>query len=387
LPTEMPQLADRVQDAHQTALRKISARCAEIGGVNLSQGICDLPTPDALKAGASQAITEDRSSYTHLAGIAPLRQAIAGKMKSFNNVDVDWQTELAVTVGAAGGFAGALLATLNPGDEVVLFSPFYRYYTDTLHLFGAVPRFVHTRAPDWRFSVDELAAAFSDRTRMILVNTPANPSGKVFTREELTAIARLAREHDAWILTDEVYEFITFDHPHVSIASLPDAAGRTITLSSASKTFAITGWRIGYAAGPADLIDKMLVVNDLLNICAPTPLQHGVLAGMHMDADYFDSLGRDYRAKRDMLADALTDAGLVPYVPQGAFYMMADLGSHEFATALDAAYGILERVGVAAVPGDGFYADTSEGQRQLRFCFAKKRDELDEACKRLRQLA
>lgn len=381
-----PPLAQRVHGAELAALRRISARCAEIGGINLSQGVCDLPTPDVVKQAAKKAIDDNRAIYTNLAGIAELRAAIAAKMKRFNKLNVDPDREVAVTVGSAAGFAAAALATLNPGDEVVVFSPFYSYYTDTLRLLGAKVQFVQTHPPDWRYSDEGLAAAFNPNTRMVLVNTPSNPTGRVFNREELGRIAQLAREHNAWIMTDEIYEYITYGVEHVSIATLPDAAERTITLSGASKTFAVTGWRVGYAAGPARIIEKMLVVGDLLFICAPSPLQHGIVAGLSVGDDYYDDLRREYRAKRDLLADTLRAVDIQPYLPDGSFYMMADFGPGRYPNAMAAAESILEEVGVATVPGAPFYANPAEGETQLRLCFAKKMEDLEEGCRRLRQL-
>jgi aminotransferase len=382
----IPPLADRVLDARQTALRRLSARCQEIGGINLSQGVCDLPAPEAVRQAARQAITDNKAMYTHLAGIHPLREAIARKMRAFNGIECDPATEIAVSVGSAGAFAAVAMSVLNPGDEVVTFSPFYTYYTDLLRLFGASVRFVHTHAPDWRYDSRQLAEAFSPRTRMVLINTPANPTGKVFQREELSEIARLARQHNTWIVTDEIYEYITYDVPHTSIAALPEAAGRTITLSGPSKTYAVTGWRVGYAVGPAEVIEKVLVVGDLLFICAPAPLQHGVLAGMNLPDAYYADMRADYRAKRDLLADTLRAIGFEPFVPQGAFYMMADFGAGRYPDALTAAERILEEVGVAAVPGSPFFAEPAEGATQLRFCFAKSMSDLEEACRRLRRL-
>ena len=382
----MPPFADRTADVRLTALRRLSARCAEIGGVNLSQGVCDLPTPEALKRAAKRAIDDDRSIYTNVAGTIELRQAVAAKLARFNGLTVDPRRELAITVGSAGGFACAVMATLNPGDQVVTFSPYYSYYVDALKLLDVSVRYVHTHPPDWQYDEAELAAAFSSRTRMVLINTPANPTGRVFSRAELERIGALARQHDAWIVTDEIYEYLTYDAPHVSCASLPGAAERTITLGGASKTFAVTGWRVGYIAGPAEVIERVRVINDLLYICAPSPLQWGALAGFELDDNYFARLRSDYRAKRDLLAETLTAIGFEPYLPQGAFYMMADFGTGRYPDALTAAETILETVGVATVPGAPFYAEPAAGQTQLRFCFAKRTDQLEDACRRLRRL-
>lgn len=379
-------LAARVRDARQTDLRRLSARCQEIGGINLSQGVCDLPAPQEVKDAAHRAIDADRAMYTNLAGIAELRAVIADKLRRFNGIEADPEREIAVSVGSAGAFACVALCTLNPGDEVIVFSPYYSYYLDLLKLLEVRVRFVATHPPDWHFDPAELEAACGPRTRMILVNTPVNPTGKVFSRAELETIASVARRHDCWIVTDEIYEYITYDVPHVSIATLPEAAGRTITMSGPSKTYAVTGWRVGYAVGPAEVIEKVLVVGDLLFICAPAPLQHGVLAGMRLPDSYYDALRADYRAKRDLLVSTLREIGFEPFVPQGAFYLMADFGAGRYPTALAAAERILDEVGVATVPGAPFYANPAEGQTQLRFCFAKRMGDLEEACRRLRRL-
>ncbi len=376
-------LADRVGNVHQTALRRISARCAEIGGVNLSQGVCDVDPPPEVLAAVKAAIDDGRAAYSNLAGIVELREAIAKKMQSFNGIHADPQSEIAVTVGAAGAFACVAMATLNPGDEVVVFSPFYSYYTDTLALLDVKVRFVATHPPDWSYDSAALRDAFGDKTKMVVINTPSNPTGKVFSRDELAEIAALAKAHDTLIVSDEIYEYITFDADHVSVATLPDADNRTITLSGASKAYAVTGWRVGYAVGPVDIVEKMLVVNDLFYICAPTPLQYGVLAGLQLPDRYYAELRKEYREKRDLLARTLDDVGMTPYVPQGAFYMMADFGRQRFANSLKAAEEILESVGVATVPGAPFHAKPEDGESQLRFCFAKRWDDLNEACRRL----
>ncbi|NOX58532.1 MAG: aminotransferase class I/II-fold pyridoxal phosphate-dependent enzyme [Planctomycetes bacterium] len=384
--TGRSRVSQRVSRVHQTALRRISARCAELGGVNLSQGICDVDPPVEILTGAKEAIDSGLAAYTHLAGIPELREEIARKLLRFNNIEADPAREIAVTVGAAGAFACAMMATLNPGDEVVLFSPFYSYYTDTLALLDVTVRFVATHAPDWSYDSKQLREVFCDKTKMVIINTPSNPTGKVFSRGELSEIAAIAKAHDAIIVSDEVYEYITFDAEHLSIATLPDAHDRTITLSGASKTYAVTGWRVGYAVGPADIVEKMLVVNDLFYICAPAPLQHGVLAAMRLGQSYYDKQRAAYRAKRDLLAGTLGDIGFTPFVPQGAFYMMADFGAGRYANSQAAAEEILETVGVATVPGAPFHANPDEGDQQLRFCFAKRLADLQDACDRLRRL-
>ena len=379
--------ADRVSELKQSDIRRFSALCASVGGVNLSQGVCDQPSPDEVKAAAKAAIDDDHATYTHMRGIAELRQAIADKMSRFNGIEADPETEIAVTVGTAGGFACTAMTLLNPGDEVIVFSPYYSYHVNLLQLIGAKVRFVDTIAPEWRYSSQELAAAFNERTRMILVNTPANPSGKVFSEEELREIARLAKKHDTLIVTDEIYEYITYGQPHISIGKFPDAAGRTVTISGASKTYAVTGWRVGYVVCPAELCEKISVVSDHLYICAPAPLQHGIVAGMGMPDDYYESMRRDYLTKRDMLADTLRGIGFEPYLPEGSYYMLAGFEPGRYRDATHATETILEEVGVATVPGSAFYRDPADGQNQLRFCYAKQIADLEDACERLGRLA
>ncbi len=380
------QFARRVTDLKQSGIRRYSAACAAVGGVNLSQGVCDQPAPDAVKEAAQKAIDADHAAYTHMRGLAELRAAIADKMQRFNGIKADPENEIAVTVGTAGAFTCAVLSLIDPGDEVIVFSPYYSYHVNVLRLFGTTIRFVDTRPPDWAYSSEELAAAFNEKTRMILVNTPANPSGKVFSEAELAEIARLARQHDAMIVTDEIYEYITHDVPHVSAGRLPDAEGRTVTISGASKTYAVTGWRIGYAVAPAELCDKIGVVSDQLNICPPTPLQYGILAGLGLPDEYYERMRDDYLAKRDLLAATLREIGFDPFVPRGRYYMLAAFEPGRFRDDVHAAESILDEVGVAAVPGSAFYRNPDDGRQQLRFCYAKKMEDLEEGCARLRKL-
>ncbi len=379
-------IADRVRSIKQSDIRRFSAICAAMKGVNLSQGVCDQPAPDAVKRAAKAAIDADHASYTNLRGIIELRRAIAQKMRAFNGIDCDPEKEVAVNVGSAGSFACAVLAVLNPGDECLVFSPFYSYHVNVLKLFGVNVRFVDLRPPDWSYDPGQLRAAFTDRTKMICLCTPANPSGKVFSEAELREIAALAKQHNCWIATDEIYEYITYGKPHVSIARFPEARDRTLTMSGASKTYAVTGWRIGYTVGPADMIDRIAVVSDLLYICAPAPLQHGIVAGMSLPQSYYDEMRLDYTVKRDLLADTLTEVGFTPFLPEGSYYMLASFENGRWPTAVAATEEILNQVGVAAVPGSAFYRTPSDGDNQLRFCFAKKMADLEEACRRLRRV-
>lgn len=379
-------IADRVRSIRQSDIRRFSAICAAMRGVNLSQGVCDQPAPDVVKQAAKRAIDEDRAPYTNLRGIIELRAAIAQKMKAFNRIECDPESEVVVTVGSAGGFACAVLATLNPGDECIVFSPFYSYHVNLLQLFGVKINYINLVPPDWSYDPSALAAAFTSRTKMIVVCTPANPSGKVFTANELREVARLAQRHNAWIVTDEIYEYITYGQDHISVGSFPDARHRTITLSGASKTYAVTGWRIGYAVGPAEIMDRMAVVNDLLYICAPAPLQHGIVAGLGLPDDYYDQMRADYLAKRELIVDTLREIGFTPFVPDGSYYLLASFEEDRWANATAATEAILQEVGVATVPGSAFYRNPADGENQLRFCYAKKMADLEEACRRLKRL-
>ncbi len=379
-------LADRVASMQQSDIRRFSAWCAEIGGVNLSQGVCDQPAPDVVKDAAKKAIDDDHAIYTHMRGIAELRQIIARKMKEFNGIDADPEAQVVVSIGTAGVFACAAMATLNADDEAIVFSPYYSYHVNLLHLMGAKVNFVDTHPPDWQFSMDELENAVTDRTRWILVNTPANPSGKVFSEQELRDIAALAKRKNLLIVTDEIYEYITYGKPHFSIGKLPDAADRTITISGASKTYAVTGWRVGYAVAPAEICDKIGVVSDHLAICAPAPLQHGIVAGMQLPDTYYEQMAKDYLIKREMLVDTLRAIDFDPYVPDGSYYILAAFEKGRFRDDTDATETILKEVGVATVPGSAFYRDPADGRNQLRFCYAKQVADLEEGCRRLRKL-
>jgi aminotransferase len=380
-------LSERILDQQQSAIRKYSAWVQRIGGVNLSQGVCDQPAPDALKQAAKQAIDDDHAIYTHMQGIQSVREAIAEKLSTFNKFVADPETEIAVTIGSAGAFASLCEATLNPGDNVVTFSPYYSYHTNFIKLLGNETRFVEMHPPQWQFDRDELSRAVDDHTKMLLVCTPSNPTGKVFDREELEFIIGLAEAHDCLLVTDEVYEYIVHDKLHVSAAALPGAKERTVTISGGSKTYAITGWRIGYLAGPPEIVAKSAVAHDLLGICAPSCLQLGVEAAIrHLPESYYTDMERDYRIKRDLLCDTLRRIGMEPYQPDGAFYMMVNF--HDmFENDTQAVESILERVGVATVPGSIFHANPDHGRTQLRCCYAKKLPELEEGCERLLKLA
>jgi aminotransferase len=328
------------------------------------------------------------NTYTRFDGLAELRAALAVKLAKYNGIIADPDTEITISVGATGSFHCACLALLNPGDEVILFEPAYAYHINAILAVEAVPRVVRMRSPEWAFSWADLEQAVTSRTKAIVVNTPGNPSGKVFTRMELENIAELADRHDLFVLTDEIYEYFLFDgRQHISVASLPGMAERTITIGGYSKTFSITGWRIGYSVAHARWARLIGAMNDLLYVCAPAPLQYGVTVGIReLGQSFYAALARDYQAKRDRFCEALSKAGLPPSVPQGAYYVLADVFRLPGETGKARAMYLLDKTGVAGVPGEAFFTG-ADGHRFIRFCFAKTDADLDAACRRIKELA
>ena len=367
-------------------IRSMSRACEAVSGINLGQGICDLPTPAPVARGAHDAIDKNQVVYTAPEGIAPLRAAIAEKIRRNYGLDYDPASEVVVTAGATGGFAAACLSLFDPGDDIILFEPYYGYHLNTVLTLGLTPVLVPTRPPDWAIDTEALARAVSPRTRGVVICSPANPSGKVWDTTELDRLAAFCEEHDLIALTDEIYEHIVFDGTaHVPFATRGSARSRTVMISGFSKTFAITGWRLGYLTAPPELARRITVANDLLYVCAPTPLQHAAVAGLSMPESYFTDLSRSYATKRDILCKALEDAGLTPYWPKGAYYVLADIRRLGASNAKAAAMMLLERTKIASVPGTSFYADPV-GDTLTRFCFAKEDEVLEEAARRLRAL-
>lgn len=361
----------------------MTLECTKRGGINLSQGICDTPVPEVARRAAQAAMDEGCNTYTRYDGLPELRAGIAKKLEK-NGVQVTGEGDLVVTSGSSAAFYGACLAVLDPGDEVVLFEPYYGYHLDTVLAVGGAVKTVTLRPPDFAFSRAELDAVIGPKTRAIVVSTPGNPSGKVFTREEIDVVAGVAVEHDLLVLTDEIYEHFVYDgRTHVSPASVPELRERTIMIGGFSKTLSITGWRVGFSAGPREYVERLGLINDLVYICAPAPLQRGVAVALErLGDDFYQGLGVEYRAKRDRICAALDRAGLPPVVPQGAYYVLADTSRIPGQTSKARVMQLLERTGVAAVPGSAFYRG-QEGDMLARFCFAKIDSDLDEACRRL----
>jgi aminotransferase len=371
----------------QSEIRAMTVECDRVGGVNLAQGVCDTEVPQPVAARAVEAIAQGHNIYTRLDGIAPLRQAIADKLARHNGMTADPDGEILVTSGATAAFQAACMALFDPGDEVILFEPFYGYHLNTLRSLRVNAASVPLAAPNWAMDLNALRAAVTPRTRGIVINSPSNPCGKVFSRSELEAIAALAIEHDLFVITDEIYEYFVFDGTqHISPATLRGMAERTISISGLSKTFSITGWRVGYLVADRRWLGAIGYFHDLLYVCSPSPFQHGAAAGlMQLPDSFYTGLSVEYQAKRDMLCAALAAVGLTPSIPQGAYYVLADVTNLSGATARAKARNLLRDTGVAAVAGTAFFAD-GRGENLIRFCFAKRDEDLQRACELLRTL-
>jgi aminotransferase len=385
-------LSELAPRALQSEIRAMSMECDRIGGINLAQGICDTEVPAVVSEEAIAAIRAGHNIYTRLDGIARLRQAIAGKMRRFNGIEVDPDREILVTSGATGGFHAAAMALLNPGDEVILFEPFYGYHASTLRSMRVVPVLVPLNAPvtsdaDWTLDLDALSAALTPRTKALVINTPSNPCGKIFTRTELEALSAVAIEHGLFLFTDEIYEhFVYGEAEHLSPISLPGMRERTILISGFSKTFSVTGWRLGYLIADARWLGAISYFHDLTYVCAPSALQHGAAAGLEqLGPEFYTDLATDHLAKRGRIVAALNDAGMKPYIPRGAYYILADASRIPGETAAVKARALLAQTGVASVAGSAFFR-AGHGEDLLRFCFAKRDHDLDDACARLRTL-
>jgi len=380
-------LSDRNACMLQSEIRNMSIECRRVGGINLAQGVCDTPVPEVVLHGAAEAIGQGINSYTHYAGLPELREALAFKQKKFSSLAFDPESEIIVSAGATGALYCAFQALLNSGDEVILFEPFYGYHISTLQAAEAVPVYLPLTAPEWSFSAHDLEQVVTARTKAIIVNTPSNPSGKVFSSDELDCIAEFAERHDLFVFTDEIYEhFVYGDNAHRSFASLPGMRKRTITVSGSSKTFSVTGWRIGYLFCDARWAQAIGYFNDLVYVCAPAPLQAGVAKGVSdLGDDYYHNLSLVYQAKRDRFCEALSLAGLHPSIPDGAYYVLADVSRIPGSTGKERAMHILQKTGLASVPGGAFYHD-KRGEKMVRFCFAKEDAVLNEAIRRLQLL-
>ena len=379
-------LSQRAARTVQSEIRAMSIECEKVNGINLAQGVCDTEVPEPVREAAKRAIDGGVNSYTRAEGLAPIREAIAGKMLRFNGIQCDPETEVIVHTGSTGAFYASCLALLNPCDEVILFEPYYGYHLNTLLASEAVPAFVTLRAPDWTFSPEDLERVVTPRSRGIMINSPANPSGKVFTRAELEWIAAFAVRHDLIVFTDEIYEYFVYEGRHISPATLPGMRERTVTISGYSKTFSITGWRVGYTICNRKWAQAIAYFHDLIYVCAPAPLQMGVAEGIaRLPESFYRQIAQDYVKKRDLLCDTLHEIGLTPSVPKGAYYVLADASILPGRNSKEKSMALLRETGVASVAGSAFY-QSGGGENLIRFCFAKNDSDLEEACRRLRLL-
>ena len=372
----------------ESVIREMTRLSDEHGAVNLSQGFPDFAAPEAVKTAARDAIAADINQYAVTWGARPLREAVAREFTRRYGVAVDPDTQVTVCCGSTEAMMSTMLATLDPGDEVVVFEPFYENYGPDAILSGAVPRYVTLHEPDWTVDPDALAAAFNDRTRAIIINTPNNPTGKVFTRAELTTIAELCRRWDVLAITDEIYEHIIYDGcRHVPMAAIDGMADRTVTLNSLSKTYSVTGWRVGWAIAPPGLTGAIRKVHDFLTVGAAAPLQEAGAVALSFPETYYAELAAGYQRRRDMLLALLEPRGFVCFTPRGAYYVMTDIGGFGFADDVEFSQYLVQEVGVAVVPGSSFYHDPALGRTKVRFTFCKRDETLQEAGRRLQVVA
>ncbi|HJU09868.1 MAG TPA: aminotransferase class I/II-fold pyridoxal phosphate-dependent enzyme [Candidatus Binataceae bacterium] len=371
----------------ESVIREMTRRALRSGAVNLAQGFPDFAAPKELKEAAKRAIDQDFNQYAVTHGSPNLRAAIAEKSRTYNQLECDPDLNVTVTCGATEAMVASMLAVINPGDEVIIFEPFYENYGPDTILAGATPKYVALHDPDYSIDSAELEAAFGPRTKAIIVNTPHNPTGKVFNRVELQKIAELCCQYDTLAITDEIYEHITFgESRHLSLATLPGMADRTITISGLSKTYSVTGWRLAYAIASQRLTSAIRKVHDFLTVGAPHPLQEAGAVALRLPASFYDQLAAMYQRKGAMLFEALSAAGLKCRVPQGAYYIMADVGHWAFGDDFAAADFMLDQVGIAAVPGSSFYHHRDLGRHILRFTFSKSETTLTSAADRLETL-
>jgi aspartate/methionine/tyrosine aminotransferase len=377
--------AARVGVFTESVIREMTRLAMEHGAINLAQGFPDFPAPADLLAAASQALVDGHNQYAVTWGAPRLRQAIAEKARWFNGVEVDPDRHITVTCGATEAMMATMLATINPGDEVVVFEPFYENYGPDAKLSGAVPKFVPIHlAPGFPIDLDQVKAAITPYTKAIILNTPHNPTGKVFTREELEGIAALCQRHDLLAFTDEVYEHIIYDgRRHVSLAALPGMAERTVIVNSISKSYSVTGWRVGWTIAPPHLADGIRKVHDFLTVGAAAPLQEAAVTALRFPRQYYADLAAMYQRKRDTLLEILQEAGFDCLVPGGAYYIMCDISAFGFGGDEAFTKYLIEQVGVAPVPGYSFFHEPASGRRFVRFAFPKRDETFAEVRRRL----
>jgi aminotransferase len=380
-------ISSKASSFTESVIREFTRLAAVHDAINLGQGFPDFPAPDEVKRAAQDAIAEDRNQYPITWGTKEFRDAIAEAYQRFYGMSLDAEREICVTCGSTEAMIASMLATLNDGDEVVVFEPFYENYNPDAILAGVRPRHVSLRPPDWSFDEGELRAAFNDRTRAIVINSPNNPTGKVFSRDELTLIGELCERYDAIAITDEIYEHLTYDGTeHIPIATIPGMEDRTITISALSKTYAVTGWRVGWAIASPSLIAGIRNVHDFLTVAAAAPLQHAGVTALGLPPSYYERTLAEYAERRERMMSVLADTGFAASPPAGAYYVMADVSHLGLGSDVETAMHLVEHVGVAVVPGSSFFSDPELGRHLVRFAFCKRLETLDAAAERLRAL-
>jgi aspartate/methionine/tyrosine aminotransferase len=387
-------ISEKAASFTESVIREMSREAAKYGAVNLGQGFPDWVAPKDIKQKAMEAIAADHNQYAVTWGVKEFRDAIAEKTKWFLGMEIDPDSEITVTCGSTEGMIAAALATIDPGDEVVVFDPYYENYMPDTIISGAVPRFVPLYPGEGGFFFDreELKAAFNERTRAIIICNPNNPTGKVFTPEELEFIGELCKQFDALCFTDEIYEHITYNGEngeplnHISMATVPGMRDRTVVINSLSKTYSVTGWRVGYCIAPPDITSAIRKVHDFLTVGAANPLQHAGAYAMSLPPSYYEDLQKEYQRKRDFIVPVLRDAGFKCDAPEGAYYVMTDISGFGFANDVEFTRHLIREVGVAVVPGSSFYQERAMGSQMVRFCFCKKDETLEAAAEKLAKL-
>jgi len=371
----------------ESVIREMTRVALRYNAVNLAQGFPDFPCPLELKSAACQAIQEDINQYAITWGDRPFRQAIADKVRWYLGLDIDPEKQITVTCGSTEAMAATMLATVDPGEEVIVFEPYYENYGPDAVLASASPRYVTLHPPNWTFDEAELRQAFNENTKAIIINTPHNPTGKVFTHAELALIAELCQKWDVLAFTDEIYEHILYDGAkHISMATLPGMAERTITINSLSKTYSVTGWRVGYILASPELTGAIRKVHDFLTVGAPAPLQRAGVAAMQLPHTYYENLSKLYHKKRDSILETLDEVGIQYFAPQGAYYTLADISSFGYQNDIEFTNYLIKEIGVAVVPGSSFFFRPEDGKRFIRFCFSKRTETLHKAREQLLKL-
>jgi aspartate/methionine/tyrosine aminotransferase len=390
-PSKSRHVSKKASSFTESVIREMTREALKYSAVNLSQGFPDFSAPADIKRRAMEAIDQDINQYAITWGSKDFRDAIAAKTHSYLGIQIDPETEITVTCGSTEGMIAAMMATVDPGEEVIVFEPYYENYAPDAILSDAHPVYVPLRAPDWNFDRDELRAAFNQKTKAIILCNPNNPTGKVFSRDEMEFIAGLCREFDALCFTDEIYEHILYPREgaeikHISMAQLDGMRERTVVVNSMSKTYSVTGWRVGYCIAPPEITSGIRKVHDFLTVGAAAPLQAAGAYALSLPQEYYDTMQKEYQRRRDMLLPVLEQSGFGTFPPDGAYYIMTDISRFGFSDDVEFTRHLIREIGVACVPGSSFYSNPANGAQQVRFCFCKKDETLNQAAERLSKL-